>query len=734
MTFLNAPLLWGLLLASIPIIIHFLFRRRFRRIDWAPMHYLKLTIQKNRRRIELEQLALLLMRIALVALLFFLVARPVQHAEGMGAWLGGRSRTSQMLLIDDSLSMGYREGRKSAFEQAQEQAAEVLKAVGPKDKFTLVLASRPEKPLLNEQEVPDQAVANDLIAALRPSESHVSWQTTLKEMDGLLERATYPIRELTIITDLRRAGWEQDLAELGNRWNNMQLRVRIFDVGSQRDNNVILDEFRQIDPLCMVGSPVQFEAVVRNGSDYEAAGLEANLIVDGKPSLMRLPNIPPRETVQVPVLATFQDPGTHHISLSLPADSMPGDNQRWVVCQVRESLSVTLIDGEPSSEPMGGELDFLALVLQVDETESFRLQLVPDSEWDPSLQSAPDLIVLGNVASLTPEQAKKLERMVDAGTGLIIFVGDQVDPSSYDQLLYKDGTGLLPAALDSVVEEEISGILNEPGAPGPLDTMFQFVNPAGLERIKVHKFYQVQIPQEKSTNVRVLARWNSAESAPAVIQKVYGQGKVLLCTTTADKSWNDWPTEPSYLLAFREASKAVARADNKSRGLTARETLRHPLAPNVKASAPTVETPDGQKPQAMQIEEVSQNDKSDDGTSSGGGSPTRTSGDRPQTLTYAETYRAGLYKLNWQAIPGGQGSDLYAVNPDRRESELKRISKEEITAKWGRFKDVHIVSRNGGSDEALDVRGQEIWRVLASAMFGLLIIESCFATFVGRQR
>src|SRR5580693_4182778 len=103
LSFLNSAALWGLALASIPIIIHLLFRRRFRRIDWAPMHYLKLSIQRNRRRIRLEQLLLLLLRTIAILLLFFLVARPKMNAAGLGNWLGGDSRTSQVLVIDDSL-------------------------------------------------------------------------------------------------------------------------------------------------------------------------------------------------------------------------------------------------------------------------------------------------------------------------------------------------------------------------------------------------------------------------------------------------------------------------------------------------------------------------------------------------------------------------------------------------------------------------------------------------------
>ena len=65
LTFLSPLLIWGTLLGAIPIIIHLLNRRRFRRVEWAPMHYLRLTIQRNRRRIQFEQLLLLLLRIAL---------------------------------------------------------------------------------------------------------------------------------------------------------------------------------------------------------------------------------------------------------------------------------------------------------------------------------------------------------------------------------------------------------------------------------------------------------------------------------------------------------------------------------------------------------------------------------------------------------------------------------------------------------------------------------------------
>ena len=87
-TLLSPLLIWGTLLGVIPIIIHLLNRRRFRRVQWAPMRYLKLTIQRNRRRIQIEQLLLLLVRIALPVLLFVFLARPLLNPTGLENWLG----------------------------------------------------------------------------------------------------------------------------------------------------------------------------------------------------------------------------------------------------------------------------------------------------------------------------------------------------------------------------------------------------------------------------------------------------------------------------------------------------------------------------------------------------------------------------------------------------------------------------------------------------------------------
>lgn len=719
LSFVSPMMLWGLLLAAVPIIIHLLFRRRYRRIDWAPMHYLKISIQRNRRRIRLEQLLLLLLRTALVLLLFFLVARPMMHAAGLGNWLGGRSRTSQLVVLDDSLSMGYGDAGRSAWRQAQELATKIAETIGPKDRLTLVLASQPKAPLLNDVELTNREETARLIADLQPSETFVAWTPVFEEADKLLNSGAYPIRELTVITDLRRAGWEDALDALGSRWDGQQLKMRIFNVGSERAGNASLEDLKQLDRLALVGQPVQFEAVVRNATDHALDAIDAHWTIDGKPSVVRLPAIAPGETAKIPLAAAFQEPGAHHVEFELPQDDLPGDNRRWAVCQVREQVHMLLVDGEPSSEPLAGEVDFLGLALSlgIGEGDAFRVQIVTDAEWSSLPPAPPDMLALANIASLSPEQAERLKRQVELGMGLMIFVGDQIDSTSYNQLL----GDLLPAPLEAALDEDITGLIVEEGPPGALDALLQ-LNAAVLERIKLRRFYQVRLASDERPDVRVLARWNSADAAPAVLERIVGQGRVLLWTTTADKQWTDWPTEPSYVLAVREAAKAVVRSAGNAGGLTAGETLRVvlPTGQRVDSSpTPAVEVPEAEKPQALHVSFAGDEAANDQNAS--------------QTLSYADTRRAGLYKLAWQVAPAQAKNEIFAVNPDVRESRLERITPDELRSLWGGFRP-EVIAAASAADAPIALRPREIWRHLAIGMLGLLVMESCLATWTGRQR
>ncbi len=725
LTFLNSPLLWGLALASIPILIHLLFRRQYRRIDWAPMHYLKLSVQRNRRRVRLEQLLLLLLRTALVLLLFFLVARPVMHAEGLSRWLGGSSRTNRVVLLDDSLSMGYSDQGKTALARGQEVLVDLLSTFGPKDRLTLLVASRPKQPLAREIDLDNLDDITRDIREVKPSEVFGAWEPILQSIDELIVAGSYPLHEVTLITDLRASGWEGALAELGNRWAGERVRLRVFDVGLLENPNVALLGLEQIDRLALVGAPTRFEAEVRNDTPGELAGLEANFLVDGKASLVRVPNLSAGQMIKVPLVAQFQEAGTHDVAFELPSDALTGDNARAVVVQVQQSVDMLLVDGEPATDPLGSETDFLALALSLsgDAADAFHVEVITDAEWGAAPASHPDLLVLANVARLSSDQVEALEHEVAAGMGLMIFVGDQLDPDNYNQLLYKSGGGLLPAAFEGISDNEFAGLLIEPLDGSPLGVVGE-LSPAALERIKIRKTFEVRLPGGDADNVRVLARWNNQAAAPAVIEKTVGSGRVLLWTTAADRAWSDWPTEASYVLAVREGARAVAKTTASVNQFTAGQTLHVDVPASHDVTVPAIELPGGQEPKALVL-----------GNDANHAEPPAesTPAQSARALAYADTRQAGLYKMTWRDSVTGAMSQSFAVNPDRRESDLARLPSDQFKELWGAL-EPEVVSIHSVDDASLAVRGQEIWRTLATCLFGMLVVEACFARWAGRPR
>src|SRR5438445_11767273 len=95
--------------ASIPIIIHLLNRKRFRIVIWAAMKFLLAAQKQNTRRMRLEQLILLAVRVLLLLLIVGAMASVSPWAENIWAniWPEGAGfikvssgRTHKIIVLD----------------------------------------------------------------------------------------------------------------------------------------------------------------------------------------------------------------------------------------------------------------------------------------------------------------------------------------------------------------------------------------------------------------------------------------------------------------------------------------------------------------------------------------------------------------------------------------------------------------------------------------------------------
>ena len=104
----------GTVLASIPIIIHLLNRRRFKTVRWAAMEYLLQAMRKNRRRLKFEQWLLLATRCAVLFIVASALARPMGCRDSTLASIAGQRAGLHVFVIDNSYSMAYEADRPDA--------------------------------------------------------------------------------------------------------------------------------------------------------------------------------------------------------------------------------------------------------------------------------------------------------------------------------------------------------------------------------------------------------------------------------------------------------------------------------------------------------------------------------------------------------------------------------------------------------------------------------------------
>src|SRR5947208_8872394 len=98
MSFFNVMMLTGLAAVAIPPIIHLLNRRRYDVVDWGAMQFLQIS-EVTRRRLMLEELLLMMLRIGLLGVLVFALAGPFFPTPPAIARITGRTNRDVVLVF-----------------------------------------------------------------------------------------------------------------------------------------------------------------------------------------------------------------------------------------------------------------------------------------------------------------------------------------------------------------------------------------------------------------------------------------------------------------------------------------------------------------------------------------------------------------------------------------------------------------------------------------------------------
>ena len=534
MQFVQFGMLGALAALAIPIIIHLMFRRQARPVELGTLQFLKVVLRENSRKRKLKRYVLLALRLACVALIALLFARPYLLAEEPVE--GSRL---VVVLVDRSATMGLKGGTRP-IDRASAEVRAILGRAGSGTQLEIAAFDRSVEPIAKAADAPK--------VFAEPSAAGTDYDSALAWARDLCVRSGAKAKELHILTDLQRSGLGRGetvkiptevavtLADLGRAFpKNVGVTGLMASPARlrPRESTTIVAVVRNASPLPVEKVPVKLHLESPGASPIDQ---EQTVDLDGDASA----------TVEFKLAEMPEGLWRGRVEATV-GDDLPFDDRRYLAFSVAPAARVLLVDGDPGRSSLEAETYFLNAALKL----APRGEIYAKSPFDPrtidlfeARSGLPDLaktaaVVLANVADLSASDAKALAGFVEAGGGLVIFTGDRVTADGSASLV-EAGLGV-----GQVVRTESS-----PDRPWRLDRwesshplLKPFAEPehGDIRRPAFDSITKI-VPDPSS---RVLARFRSGD--PALLERSVGRGKVVWFASSCDRAWGDWPRGRMFL-------------------------------------------------------------------------------------------------------------------------------------------------------------------------------------------
>lgn len=690
---------------GIPLAIHLLHRSQVKTVRWGAMILLRSSSVQNQRRPKLEHFLLLLVRAGIPILLALCMSRPV--LTGLQT-LTGAAPTSTILLLDNSASMAATTNGRSTFERARDEAARIIRDLPRGSEIAVIPLDSPDKPLLPTSV--NLKTAAEFVENLTPKSGAANVSFGLDSAARTLGQMHHAQRQIILLSDFQKANWNpNDAPQRLHSLERLQKlpilpKLILFNVASTTVPNIAIESLDFTQNPIGLGEKVPFRASLRNFSTQAFTDLRVIWKVDGQVRNETRISLESRSSAQTSFSHTFTEKGSHFLEVTTDADSVTADNTWISSIPVREQVSVLLVDGHPSAEPLQGETDFLALALRPrPETQSL---LAPKTIELPALTaralSKTAVLVLANVRSLGPQQVREVEEFVKLGGGLLIFPGNRVDAQWYNQTLFRQGEGLLPASIESLRDVSTRG---QPAAipsnhfKHPALAAFN-QNAPSLSDYSIRSWFSLKPAPPTNTQgsqPETLTELDNGD--PLFVERRFGAGSVILAAIPCNAEWSNLPARPAFVPLMQRLVNHLAAATLPPRNISPGD----PIVAYFQVPAGTKEPmaaftrPDGTQ-YWLSVQKK---------------------GDRWLVET-SDTAAPGIYTLV------GPDTDIqhFAINAGRNESDPELLSQTELNEITASLKSTLIHSGEELRDlDRLSRFGQELWKPLLFAVLFLAFAE-----------
>jgi len=573
MTFLNPAILFGLLAASVPILLHFLNLRKLKRIEFSTLAFLK-ELQKTKiKRIKFKQWILLLLRILIIVFLVLAFARPTIKSSSFDS---STSKTSAVFIIDNTFSMSVVSNDGSSFNKAKLIAKTLVEGFNNGDEIEIIPVSRTSGKKYNL--ISDLTLIKKEIDELQLATQRTTLYETILHAGELLFNSDNFNKELYILTDLQMGSFYNSKEELSNL-NKLLSGVRIYliNISDKEISNIGIDSLSVNNQIFEKNKIISYTGYIKNYSSKPVSNSIASLFINGKRTAQQSFSLTPNETAKLNFESAVLDTGLNSALLELEDDDIISDNKRFSGFYVPSQLKVLLL--YESKE----DIFHLSLALKNDYNRSIEIKETAISQTTTIDFSNYNLIIIVGAEQFS--NVEKLRSYIQNGGGTLLFPGSKSTINSLK--IFSSNFGLSTPmsfvgkinSVENFLEFEKTDLQH-----AILSDLFTDNLNTKIESPKVY----YSLSTLKKSNERTLISLQNKNSFLSEFS--LGSGKILLFNTAPILSWSDFPIKSLFAPLIQQSIFYLSSKNFNAKNILAGEeillNLQNAKSKNIKVVLP----------------------------------------------------------------------------------------------------------------------------------------------------
>mgnify|MGYP000997974701 CR=1 FL=1 len=401
MTFVYPSFLWALLALLVPIIIHLFNFRRYKKIYFTNVKFLRELQEESKSRSRLRELIILTCRCLALACLVFAFAQPVLN-NGANPTPSGSSAVG--IYIDNSFSAQNTVKQGPLIDVERMRARQIVNAFSSADRFQLLtndFEGRHQRLLTKE----DALTAIDEIK-VSPAPRLLS--EAIQRQSNFLSSSAAPVKRMFILSDAQKSTFNlQDCRPDSN------IRTSVLALTPVQPNNTFLDTCWFESPLQQKGFIQKLHVrVVNDGAAKIEAG-SAKLFLNGSQTALASFSLDPGASTEVLFTFECKQDGFNYGSVKIEDYPVTFDDELYFAFNASVSLRICLLNGRTA-----GEKNALTTLFKNDSL--FKTEIFTEQGVDYAAFKRCDVLVLNQLREVSSGLLAELQKFTQQGGALLI--------------------------------------------------------------------------------------------------------------------------------------------------------------------------------------------------------------------------------------------------------------------------------------------------------------------------